>query len=244
MKRICIGLVGDFSEKMLTHVALNNAIEHCRNHLDFRVEASWISTTSLIETIFEENRFQGFWIAPGSPYRDDSAVYQTIRWARENDFPILGSCGGFQYMVVEYARNVLGFLDARHEESDPEASHKVITKLSCSLKGGQENVFITDRHSWLYKVLKTEKFTGYFFCSYGVNPADQSRLNQPPFSFTAFSTKGEARAFELRTHRFFKGTLFQPSLDSTAENPNLLMLDFFRFCANQDYGRKIFKTSE
>lgn len=160
MKRICIGLVGDFSEKMHTHVALNNSIEHCRKHLEFRLETRWVSTATLIETIFDQNKFQGFWIVPGSPYIDDSAVYQTIRWARENDFPMLGSC------------------------------------------------------------------------------------DQPPFAFTAFSTEGEACAFELRGHRFFKGTLFQPSLDSTSENPNLLILDFFRYCARQNYGRKILNASD
>jgi len=47
MKRISIALVGDFNEKMYTHVALNNAVEHCRKHLDFLVETQWISTTSL-----------------------------------------------------------------------------------------------------------------------------------------------------------------------------------------------------
>jgi len=234
MKRICIGLVGDFSEKMHTHVALNNAIEHCRKHLDFQVEAPWVSTRTLIETIFDRNKFQGFWIVPGSPYINDNAVYQTIQWARETDFPMLGSCGGFQYMVVEYARNVLGLLEAAHAESNPEASHQVITKLSCSLKGRQEDVFITDQQSWLYKIFRTEKITGHFFCSYGVNPAYQPMLNQPPFALTAFSNEGEARAFELKSHRFFRGTLFQPSLDSTSESPNLLMLDFFRCCAGQD----------
>jgi len=38
MKRICIGLVGDFSEKIQTHRALNNAIEHCRKHLNLMID--------------------------------------------------------------------------------------------------------------------------------------------------------------------------------------------------------------
>lgn len=243
MKRICIGLVGDFNEKIHTLVALNDAIEHCRNHLEFEVEARWIPTSTITEAIVEQNKIQGFWIVPGSPYINDRGVYEIIRWARENDFPMLGSCGGFQYMVVEYARNVLGYLGAAHAESDPEACHKVISKLSCSLKGRQEDVFITDRQSWLYKTLGMEKITGHFYCSYGLSPADQPRLDQYPFVFTAFSKEGEARAFELKEHRFFNGTLFQPSLDSSAKYPNPLVLDFFHCCAQQDHGRKILNTS-
>jgi CTP synthase (UTP-ammonia lyase) len=32
---------------------------------------------------------------------------------------LLGTCGGFQHVVIEYARNVLGFADAQHAEYDP-----------------------------------------------------------------------------------------------------------------------------
>jgi CTP synthase (UTP-ammonia lyase) len=49
--------------------------------------------------------------------------------------------------------------------------------------------------------------------------------------FTAFSASGEPRAFELRAHRFYNGTLFQPALDSTPENPNPLLVSFFNKCA-------------
>jgi CTP synthase (UTP-ammonia lyase) len=37
-----------------------------------------------------------------------------IRHARERRLPFLGTCAGFQHAVVEYARNVLGWLDADH----------------------------------------------------------------------------------------------------------------------------------
>jgi CTP synthase (UTP-ammonia lyase) len=226
MKRICIGLVGDFSEKMHTHLALNNAVEHCRKHLDFLVETQWISSTSLSSAGLDQNKFQGCWIVPGSPYSDDEAVLATIKWARENDFPILGSCGGFQYMILEYARNVLQSINAVHEETSPDAVSPLISKLSCSLKGRQEEVLITDKSSWLFKVLNTEKVSGHFYCSYGFNDAYRHEFIEP-FSFTANSIEGEVRACELKTHRFFNGTLFQPSLDSTVDHPNLLLMDFF-----------------
>lgn len=235
MKRISIGLVGDFDEKMHTHVALKNAIDHCRSRLDFQVDVSWIGTQTIDQTFFDQNKFHGFWIVPGSPYVNDNAVYNLIRWSREHDFPVLGSCGGFQYMIIEYARNVIGLKEASHGETDPNANQQIITSLSCSLKRRQEDVFISDQNSWLYQTLKTDKIPGHFYCSYGVNPAYQDALNKLPFVFTAFSSDGEARAFELKSHRFFKGTLFQPSLDSTAENPNPLIMDFFE---------KVYKTTK
>jgi CTP synthase (UTP-ammonia lyase) len=155
-------------------------------------------------------------------------VYKLIRWCREKNFPLLGTCAGFQYMAVEYARNVLRLSNANHQESEPGSPTMVITKLNCSLKGVSEEVFVTDRQSWLYKVLNKEKIIGQFNCSYGVNPVYQSVLHSDPFVFTAFSLSGEPRAVELKTHRFFNGTLFQPPLDSSPGNPNPLVMDFLK----------------
>ena len=227
MKRICIALVGEFSEKIHTHLALNNAIEHCRRHLDFLTEAPWIPTSALRLEGFDRNKFHGCWIVPGSPYVNDEAVLSTIQWARENNFPLLGSCGGFQYMILEYARNVLHLASALHEETSPAAVSPIISKLSCSLKGRQEEVLVTDKSSWIYNVLKTERFAGHFYCSYGFNNIYEEKFKEP-FAFTAHSMEGDVRAIELKNHRFFNGTLFQPSLDSTIDSPNALVIDFFR----------------
>jgi CTP synthase (UTP-ammonia lyase) len=174
-------------------------------------------------------KYDGIWIVPGSPYKNDAGVYEVIRMAREEDIPIIGSCGGFQYMIIEYAKNVLNIEDAGHAESEPDAI-PIISKLSCSLKGQEELVSITDKSSWLYAVLREETVVGKYYCSYGINPAFQESLNKLPLIFTAFSPTGEVRAFELKTHRFFKGTLFQPSLDSSEAYPNPLIKSFFEVC--------------
>ena len=134
-------------------------------------------------------------------------------------------------MILEYARNVLKISNVDHEEINPPiaigASDPIISKLSCSLKGRQEEVLITDKSSWIYNVLKAEKLTGHFYCSYGFNEKYKDAFDGA-FAFTAHSVEGEVRACELKTHRFFNGTLFQPSLDSTEDSPNPLVMDFFR----------------
>lgn len=228
MKPLRIAIIGDFTANKHTHIALNEAVTHCRQHLDFPIETTWVATDNIPVSASIPGYIDALWIAPGSPYKNDDAVYKLIRWARENNFPLLGTCGGFQYMVVEYAKNVLGIVDAGHEESEPDASQLVIAKLSCSLKGQQEEVVITDKDSWLYTVLKKDVITGFFNCNYGVNPVYTRKLQQGPFVFTAFSRSGEVRGLELKGHRFYKGTLFQPPLDSTPEKPNALIMDFFR----------------
>src|SRR5688572_6859292 len=85
-KRIQIGLVGDFSEKIHTLVALNNAIEHCKPKLHFKLEAIWVPTTSITPDFLVQHNFEGFYIVPGSPYKNDHGVYELIKWSRENNF--------------------------------------------------------------------------------------------------------------------------------------------------------------
>ena len=229
MKRIRIALVGDFDEKMHTHIALNQSIDHCKPHLSFDLEAEWISTVKADDLLLNAH-YDGIWITPGSPYKNDNAVFNVIRYAREKNVPITGSCGGFQYMILEYAKNVLKIEDAGHAETDSHLK-PVISKLACSLKGEQEQVYISDKSSWLYEVLNTDTILGKYYCSYGLNPNFQEALHQFPLVFTAYSPTGEVRAFELKGHRFFKGTLFQPPLDSTMENPNHLIINFFKACS-------------
>jgi CTP synthase (UTP-ammonia lyase) len=56
------------------------------------------------------------WAVPGSPYVNDEAAYAATTHARTTGQPFLGTCGGFQYAMVEYARNVAGCTGAGHAE--------------------------------------------------------------------------------------------------------------------------------
>lgn len=229
MKRIGIALVGDFDENMHTHLALNESIDHCRAFLQFDLEAKWVPSQDSHAIFSGRDLYNALWIAPGSPYNNEDNVLEVIRYARENNIPLMGSCGGFQFMVIEYAKNKLGINNAGHEETNG-CVNPVISMLSCSLKGREEEISIPEKESWLFNVLQTHTITAGYYCSYGVNPKFYKILNQHPFVFTAFSPTGEVRAFELRGHRFFKGTLFQPSLHSSPDRPNPLLLSFFNAC--------------
>jgi len=64
-------------------------------------------------------------------------------------------------MVVEYARNKLRISDAGHAESDA-SGNPVISMLSCSLKGQEEQIFIPDRESWLFHVFQSHTVTARY----------------------------------------------------------------------------------
>jgi CTP synthase (UTP-ammonia lyase) len=84
--------------------------------------------------------FDGLWCVPASPYRSMDGALTAIRFARERSRPFLGTCGGFQHAVIEYARNVLGWPDAEHAETSPDAARPVINELECALVEATETV--------------------------------------------------------------------------------------------------------
>ncbi len=133
-----IALLGEYTPTFPPHISTNEAIERARNLLDVELTADWISTEDIGPNLFEQ--YSGLWIAPGSPYKNMELTLWAIRYARENKIPCFGTCGGFQHMVIEYARNVLGFKDAQHAEYDPYASNLFISQLDCSLAGREMQI--------------------------------------------------------------------------------------------------------
>jgi CTP synthase (UTP-ammonia lyase) len=133
-----IGILGDFNPENPTHIFTGNAIRHAAEVLGKTIEAVWLPTDRPTEYM----RFDGFLGSPGSPYKSFEGALAGIRYARENQIPFIGTCGGFQHLAIEYARNVMGLADAAHAESDPYASCLFVTPLSCSLVGKTMEVAI------------------------------------------------------------------------------------------------------
>jgi CTP synthase (UTP-ammonia lyase) len=169
--------------------------------------------------------FVGFLIAPGSPYRSMQGALRVIRFARETGIPLLGTCGGFQHVVVEYVRNVLGVTDAEHEETAPTAAHLAVTALSCSLVGQQHTVsFLPGSHvAAIYDGLEAVE---PFFCNFGLNPDYRVPLEEAGLRGTGLDQQGEARVLELADHPFYLATLYVPQTRSTVEAPHPLIAAF------------------
>jgi len=189
------------------------------------VDSVWLSTAKIDQTLFD--RFSGIWVAPGSPYRNRNKTLWAIRYARENDIPCFGTCGGFQHMIIEYARNVLGFSDASHAEYDPYASNLFISSLACAL-AGREMKLTFSSGSRVAQIYGGTSATEQYYCNFGVNPDHVSLLKSGALMITGSDIEGEIRVIELPGHSFFLGTLFVPQTRSTAERPHPLVTAFLR----------------
>lgn len=224
-----LAIIGDYNKDYRPHIATNEAIGHSLEKFEIPLQYDWISTDK-IETDFEKiiSTYNGYWIAPGSPYKSMTGALRIIKHARENNIPTLGTCGGFQHMVIEFARNVLGITDAEHAEYDPYSSRLVVNPLSCSLVGQTLEIELTEKSSMTFKVFGTEKIKEKYYCNFGLNPEYQNQLDEKGFKIVGSDKLNEARILELKNHKFFIATLFVPQDNSTFEKPHKLVTEFLK----------------
>lgn len=193
---------------MTAHVAIPKALELAGAAGGFAVTPVWLPTGSLRDAAVVE-QFDGLWCVPASPYRSMDGALLGIRHARERHVPFLGTCGGFQHAVIEYARNVLGWADADHAETSPYAPRNVIAPLACALVEATGGVRFVAGSRLAAAYGGAEASEGYH-CSYGLNPEFEAALTHGPLRVSARDAAGEVRALELDSHPFFVATLFQP----------------------------------
>jgi CTP synthase (UTP-ammonia lyase) len=202
-----IGLVGDYDASIRAHQAIPEALRRVADALAADVSFEWLATESITRARLLQ--FDGLWCVPGSPYRSMEGALQAIRFAREEGRPYLGTCGGFQHAVIEYARHVLGWADAEHAETAPDASRAVISLLECALVEATDPIVLVPG-TRIHRAYGTPEITEGYHCRYGMNAAFLDDLTRGTLRISARSRSGEVRAVELPDHPFFVATLFQP----------------------------------
>ena len=223
-----VGLIGDYDATVPAHVAIPVALRLAGDAVAVSVEFDWIPTDEILDPS-RVSDFNGLWCVPASPYRSMEGALMAIRFARENKRPFLGTCGGFQHLIIEYARNVLGWDDAEHAETAPEAARPVITPLSCELVETTGSVRF-QAGSRIATYYGREDSTEGYRCRYGVNAEFEAALLSGPLRVGARDAAGEIRSVELDEHPFFVATLFQPERAALQGRTPPLVTAFVRSC--------------
>jgi CTP synthase (UTP-ammonia lyase) len=207
---IRIGLVGDYNPEVTAHIAIPQALAFASEAIGLGVAGEWIGTETLEREVEERlSSYDGLWCVPASPYASMQGALNAIRYARENMHPFLGTCGGFQHALIEYARNVMGITEADHAESNPDASVLFVTPLTCALRGVKGKIVLKEgsRAREIYGVGESVE---EYNCGFGLNPQYRAMLEESDLRVTGLDDEGEVRVVELAGHPFFMATLYQP----------------------------------
>ncbi|MBR5436250.1 MAG: gamma-glutamyl-gamma-aminobutyrate hydrolase family protein, partial [Muribaculaceae bacterium] len=181
--------------------------------------------------------YDGVIIAPGFGNRGIAGKLSAIKYCREHKVPVLGICLGMQCMVIEFARNVIGWADADSTEMNHATPHNVIDLMEeqknisnlggtmrlgayeCRLKKGSipaeayGKTDISERHRHRYEFNNDYRrdFEDAGMMCVGENPAAHL-----------------VEVVQVKDHPWMVGVQYHPEYSSTVLNPNPLFLDFIR----------------
>jgi CTP synthase len=128
---VTIHFVGKYVEYEDSYKSINEALFHGGFRHRLKVDLKYIEAEALEqpEGLRQLEDAVGILVAPGFGDRGSRGMLAAAEYARTKRIPYFGICYGFQWAVVEFARNVAGLEGADSTEVTDNAEHKVIYKL-------------------------------------------------------------------------------------------------------------------
>ena len=237
---IHIGLIGKY-DLQDAYKSILESIAHAGTYNHRKVKTHFINSEQLTRENVDEllSGLSGMVICPGFGIRGIEGKIIAAEYSRTHDIPTFGICMGMQTMVVEFARNVLGYGDANSTEFAPTShpvidmmeAQKNITQMGGTMRLGcyecelVENsrayqtygnkTFIRERHRHRYE------FNNQYLSAFetagmkcvGVNPAAHL-----------------VEIVEVPTLKWYIGTQFHPEYSSTVLHPHPLFMSFIKAC--------------
>jgi CTP synthase (UTP-ammonia lyase) len=226
-----IALVGDHHPEYAAHAAIPVALDLARKATGASFEWEWLPSTAIPDDPAAALApFDAVWCVPGSPYANTRGVLSAIRLTREQRRPFLGTCGGFQHAVLEYAEAVWGLPNVVHAELRPQAVDPLIAPLECALVEESGDIYFTPG-SRLVEIYGAAAAFEVYHCRYGFNARYLDYFSAGALRVSGRDKEGSVRAVELEGHPFFFGTLFQPERSALTGDTHPLISAFIRAVA-------------
>ena len=124
---IDIGLVGKY-DLQDAYKSILESLAHAGTYNNRKVRTHFINSEHITrQNVAEQlDGMAGIVICPGFGTRGIEGKILAAEYTRTHDIPTFGICLGMQMMVIEFARNVLGYKDANSTEMDAQTAHNVI----------------------------------------------------------------------------------------------------------------------
>ncbi|NLG03119.1 MAG: CTP synthase [Clostridia bacterium] len=237
INQVTIALVGKYIQLHDAYISVVEALKHGGINQHTVVEIKWIDSEILNETNAASllTDINGIIVPGGFGERGTAGMIQAISYAREHNIPFLGLCLGMQLAIVEFARNVVGFLDAHSIELDPTTTHPVIALMPD--QNGVENIggtlrlgsypCVLSKESTAYALYKEETIHERHRHRYEVNNEYRDVLQEHGMLLSGISPDGRiVEMCELPSHPFFVATQAHPELKSRPNRPHPLFRGF------------------
>ena len=236
---INIGIVGKYIELPDSYLSVNEAIKHAAANNNKSIKINWIDSdvlSSLNKTEYL-NELSGIIVPGGFGSRGIEGMLEAAQFSREYKIPYLGLCLGMQVMVIEFARNVLGFKDANSTEFDKETENPVIhiidTQKGLEETGGTMRLggyrCSLLKNSQASKIYSKELIVERHRHRYEFNDLYKKDLEKHGFIASGICPDNElVEISEIVNHPFMIGCQFHPEFGSRLDNPHPLFNAFMK----------------
>ncbi len=191
---------------------------------------------------------QGMVICPGFGQRGIEGKVIAAQYGRTHDVPTFGICLGMQMMVVEFARNVLGYKDANSSEMSADTAHpvidlmeeqKTVTNLGGTMRLGAYDCELCEGSKAMeaYKVAANSSFFTLHSSlikerhrhRYEFNNMYKDEYEQAGMKCVGINPDANlVEIVEIPDKRWYIGTQFHPEYQSTVLHPHPLFMSFVK----------------
>jgi CTP synthase len=236
---VTIGIVGKYVTFEDSYKSLNEALSHGGFGNDVKVVRRWIESDELdsLNAAEKLGGVDGILVPGGFGSRGTSGMVAAAEYARKTGIPYFGICYGFQWAVVEFARNVCGLAGASSTEVDPETPHRIIYKLQ-DLLGVEEMGGTMRLGSYVCRLKPGSRAAAIYGVSevserhrhrYEFNQAYLETIERHGLVVSGLTPDGKfVEIAELPEHPWFVAVQYHPEFKSTPLTPHPLFKDFVR----------------
>ena len=236
-----IGLVGKY-DLQDAYKSIRESLSHAGTYNDRKVNITFINSEYLTEeNVAEKLKGQdGIMICPGFGQRGIEGKIIAAHYCRMHNIPTFGICLGMQMMVIEFARNVLGYADANSREMDEKTPHNVIdimeeqkniTNMGGTMRLGAYEC-VLKQGSRVFNIYNKEHIQERHRHRYEFNNDFQKEFERAGMQCVGRNPESDlVEIVEIPGMKWYIGTQFHPEYQSTVLHPHPLFVDFIKTAA-------------
>ena len=233
-----IGLVGKY-DLQDAYKSIRESLSHAGTYNDYKVNISFVNSEFLTEENVAEKLagLDGVMICPGFGQRGIEGKIVAAHYTRTHNIPTFGICLGMQMMVIEFARNVLGYADANSREMDEKTPHNVIdimeeqkniTNMGGTMRLGAYECVLR-QNTRVFNIYKKEHIQERHRHRYEFNNDFLKEYERSGMQCVGRNPESDlVEIVEIPGLKWYIGTQFHPEYQSTVLHPHPLFVDFVK----------------
>lgn len=238
--QVRIVIIGKYDNFQNSYKSLTESLEHCSINQGYSIKTTYINVNKTKNNVIQRllATAHGIIIPGGFGAKGLDKIISAIQYAREEDIPLLGICLGYQLVLIEYARNVLGIHDANSTEFSQQCT-KIIhlrqynqSKKTYNIGGSMR---LGSHRCVLRNGSKIQKIYGKRFITerhrhrYEFNYSFQDKFERGDLFFSGISSSDQCfEIIESKKKKWFIAVQFHPEYISSPFMPHPLFMSFMQ----------------